>query len=132
MPMPDASIIYIVDDDPDDQLILMEVLREINPQVACFTANNGQDGLKKLRTAAVPVPSLIFLDLNMPRINGRQMLTDLKADPNFKTIPVIICTTSSNPRDIADLKTLGAFDYIVKQSDDAVLKERLIKIMQYA
>ncbi len=79
-------------------------------------------GLRKLASAAVPFPSIIFLDLHMPRINGRQMLLHLKNDPSFNIIPVIICSTSSNETEMAELKALSATYYIVKPSDDATLK----------
>jgi CheY-like chemotaxis protein len=66
-------IVYIMDDDPDDQEFLIQALKDLDPSIECFTAKNGQEGLHKLETAAIPLPFLIFLDLNMPRINGRQV-----------------------------------------------------------
>jgi CheY-like chemotaxis protein len=125
------SVVFIIDDDEDDQEFLIDALKDIDPFIKCFTASNGQEGLKKLETNTIPTPSIIFLDLNMPRINGRQVLAKLKKDAAFKVIPVIIYTTSSSQKDMDELKALGAIDYLVKQSDDAVLKEQLIKIIQY-
>ncbi len=119
--------IYIIDDDADDRDFLTDVLKELYPGIECFTASNGQEGLKKLETGAVPLPSLIFLDLNMPRLNGRQVLARLKADPAWQAVPVFIYTTSSNQKEIEELKALGAADYVVKQADDSLLKEALLK-----
>ena len=127
--MTGTAVVYIVDDDRDDQDFLIAALEDIDPTIECFTANNGQEGLKKLETAAVPSPAVIFLDLNMPRINGRQMLIHLKSHPTFKIIPVIICSTSSNETEMAELKALGATDYMVKPSDGTTLKNKLLHIL---
>lgn len=127
--MNDLINVYIVDDDEDDQQFLMEALKEINPSIKCFTAINGQEGLRKLETNAIPVPAIIFLDLNMPRFNGRQVLVKLKSHPDFKGIPVIIHSTSINEKDVDELKALGAADYLVKQFDCNILKEEVNKIL---
>jgi CheY-like chemotaxis protein len=128
--MPKQMIVYIIDDDRDDQVFLIQALIELDASIECFTAKNGQEGLHKLETAAIPLPSFIFLDLNIPRINGRQVLFELKNDPAYKDILVIIYSTSSNEKDRTELKSLGATDYLVKQSDDAALKAELRKILQ--
>jgi CheY-like chemotaxis protein len=65
----------------------------------------------------------------MPRINGRQVLFELKNDPAYINIPVIIYSTSSNEKDRAELKALGAADYLVKQSDYCALKTELTTIL---
>jgi len=125
-----ALTILIVDDDPDDQLQLIEAFREIDPDVVCCTAMNGQEGLKLLEfTTPALLPSLIFLDLNMPRVNGQRFLFELKSDDHLKAIPVVIYSTSSNPKDIKDLMRLGAFDYITKGPDSLVLKEKLTSLI---
>lgn len=122
-------IILIIDDDADDRELLIEALQDIDPSSDCLTAINGQDGLVKLDTKSIPFPSLIFLDLNMPRIDGRKFLMHIKRDPNLSSIPVIIYTTSSNPNDIEDMAQLGATDYLVKQFDYSILKEKLRNIL---
>lgn len=127
--MTKPTIIYIIDDDPDDQDILIEAFKEIDSSIECFTALNGQEGFKKLETKAIPFPTLIFLDLNMPRFNGRRFLLELKNDHYLKSIPVIIYTTSSNPKDMVEMNQLGALDYVIKQFDFAILKEKLKTIL---
>lgn len=126
--MNNSIIAYIVDDDIDDQEFLIEALKEVDSSVTCFTALNGQEGLNKLVINVVPLPSIIFLDLNMPRINGRQFLHQLKSVTRFKYIPVIVYTTSSDQQDVDEMKQLGAADYLVKQFDSLVLKEALSSI----
>ena len=127
--MPEPVVVFIIDDDPDDQDLLIEALTSIDSSIECFTALNGQDALTKLETKALPDPSLIFLDLNMPRVDGRRCLHELKKDPYFKSIPVVIYTTSSEEKDRDDMKQLGAMDYLVKQFDFSLLKKQLKQIL---
>ena len=127
--MPESIVVLIIDDDPDDQDLLIEALMSIDPSIECFTALNGQEALTKLETRALPHPSLIFLDLNMPRVDGRRCLHELKKNPKFKSIPVVIYTTSSEEKDKDDMKQLGAMDYMVKQFNFSLLKKQLRQIL---
>ena len=127
--MPESIVVFIIDDDPDDQDLLIEALMSIDPSIECFTALNGQEALTKLETRALPYPSLIFLDLNMPRVDGRRCLHELKKNPKFKSIPVVIYTTSSEEKDKDDMKQLGAMDYMVKQFNFSLLKKQLRQIL---
>jgi CheY-like chemotaxis protein len=120
-----TAVVYIIDDDIDDQNFLTEAIKEIDSAIECYTAMNGQEGLNKLEANAVPFPSLIFLDLNMPRIDGRKFLMALKKHPKFKSIPVVIYTTSADQKDRDEMHQLGAADYVVKQADFFLLKEHL-------
>ena len=120
---------FIIDDDHDDQSLLTETLQEIDETIEFFYANNGQEGLRKLETDFIPIPSIIFLDLNMPRINGQQLLLSLKKNPKLRDIPVIVYTTSSYQKDIDEMMLFGATDYLVKQSEQTALKEELKTIM---
>lgn len=122
--------LYIVDDDPDDHFFLIEALNEINLSFHYFTALDGQEGLQKLQTNTIPLPSLIFLDLHMPKISGKQFLIEAKKDPALRNIPVIIYSTSSNANEIQEMKRLGAKDYLVKQSDLPALQQQLRAIFR--
>lgn len=123
--------ILIIDDDTDDQNFLIEALKDIDASIKVFTANNGRAALFQLDRNAIPLPSIIFLDLNMPRINGRQFLFEVKNHPDLKSIPVIVYSASSNERDVSELKKLGAAMYLVKQSEYVVLKEELYSICHH-
>jgi CheY-like chemotaxis protein len=114
--MEDKKIFMIVDDDSDDSDFFCEAISEIDIAITCITANNGEDALTKLRKAII-LPDLLFLDLNMPRMDGRQCLTELKKDSKLKDIPVIIFTTSSSQKDIDDTLKLGASYFLTKPSD---------------
>ena len=121
--------LYIVDDDPDDHIFLIEALTIINPSLQYSTALNGQEGLQKLRAKITSLPSLIFLDLHMPKINGKQFLIEMNKDPALKYIPVIIYSTSADTNEIQEMKRLGAKDYLVKQSDSQALQGQLRSIL---
>ena len=126
--MPATKTIFIIDDDSDDQYFLIEAIKEIDLSIECYTAMNGQEGWQRLETESIPQPSLIFLDLNMPRIDGRRFLTTIKNHPQYKSIPVIIYTTSTDLKDRDEMMQLGATDYLVKQPDFSTLKENLYAI----
>jgi CheY-like chemotaxis protein len=104
---------FLIDDDSDDQEIFLSVMEEIGPSIRCFTAANGSEALRKLMTEEVK-PDLIFVDLNMPLMNGTQFLAECTLLERFPKIPVIVLTTSSDKRTIEETLKLGAIDYITK------------------
>lgn len=95
----------------------------------CITLNNGKEALKFINDNPPP-PSYIFLDLNMPYINGFEFLKEFKKDKGNNETTVYIYSTSSNPRDKEKAKILGADDYIVKFSDLNALKLKLRNVIQ--
>jgi CheY-like chemotaxis protein len=107
--------LLIVDDDPDDVQLFCEAVADVNQSFHCFSAPNGEKALQLLETAIVK-PDFIFLDLNMPRMNGRQLLQQLKKVSQFVHIPVVIYTTSKIKTDIEDVLRLGAVAFITKPS----------------
>lgn len=115
-------ICLLIDDDKDDQEIFKLALQDINRDVICLTADDGAEGLKILQSNESLSPSYIFLDLNMPRMTGKDCLSEIKKDTRLAGIPVVIYSTSSDPKDISDSKSLGASDYIIKQFSITSLK----------
>jgi CheY-like chemotaxis protein len=109
----DPNKLMLIDDDEDDRDIFLSVLAEIAPDVTCITATNGRDALKKLGEAVV-LPRLIFLDLNMPLMDGRQFLKEIRKSSTLDKLPIIILSTSSDKETIAQTKNLGAKDFITK------------------
>jgi CheY-like chemotaxis protein len=107
-------VFFIVDDDQDDREFFMEAIEKFNPLAACHAAENGEEALNKLRDGSIGRPDFIFLDLNMPLVDGRTCLKQLKSDNSFKDIPVIIFTTSSNPKDEAETRRMGAAYFLTK------------------
>jgi CheY-like chemotaxis protein len=120
--MPQPQTFLLVDDDIDDTFLFREVLSEVAPQVALRTAVNGQEAIESLLAPAQPLPQLIFLDLNMPKMDGKQCLLALKQDERLQHIPVIMYTTSSHSRDIEETMQNGAISFITKPSHISELR----------
>lgn len=105
--------ILLIDDDEDDQEIFLTALGNIDNSIACTTLGNGREALDML-TAKQIAPDLIFLDLNMPVMNGQQFLAEIKKETALKNIPVIILSTSSHKSSIQLTKELGAMQFLSK------------------
>lgn len=122
------STILLVDDDEDDQCIFIDLIKDIRREVQCFTADDGLQALEKLRDLD-PVPRLIFLDLNMPFINGFECLERIRQDNRLKAIPVVIFTTSQNDSDRKKAKDNGADLFLSKTADLRSLRDSLRNIL---
>ncbi len=120
--------ILLVDDDADDQLFFVDAVKEVEPAIDCGVANNGLEALEQLETIPPP-PSLIFLDLNMPLMNGFECLAELKKTDAYKEIPVIIFTTSNQAKDVERTIAMGAKMYLTKPADFNSLKNKLHDIL---
>jgi len=128
--MNNVLTLLIVDDDVDDCEFFCEAVSEINPHSRCLMANNGEDALMKLRTGMTNLPDLIFLDLNMHRMDGRKCLIELKKDIKLKNIPVIILTTSSSKKDMEETRILGASYFLTKPSEYQELRKEIAYVME--
>jgi CheY-like chemotaxis protein len=124
--MSDKKIFLIVDDDDDDRDFFCEAVIEIDPSAKCETARNGEHALAKLRNGIKQLPDFIFLDINMPRMDGWQCLTELKGEKKLENIPVIIISTSSSQNDIDKAQQLGAFYFLTKPSNFEKLKKEIV------
>ena len=123
--------LMIVDDDKDDRFFFRNAVKEIDPSYECLEAQDGLEALEKLRKADT-LPHFIFLDLNMPIMNGKECLMELKKDEKLKNIPVIIYSTSNYKEDIDSTRELGAVYYLTKLFDVTKLPDELIKAMETA
>lgn len=117
-----AFTCLLIDDDADDQEIFLLALEDIDADITCSTVSECSTAFEILETST---PDFIFLDLNMPGMDGKEFLTVIKKNEKLAQIPVIIYSTSSDPRDLRLTKELGAFDYIVKQSSILSLRKML-------
>jgi CheY-like chemotaxis protein len=113
----------------DDQFIFADALDEIAKNVECVTANNGVEAIAYLNTAN-PIPSLIFLDLNMPFMNGFQCLEQIMKDDKLRHLPVIIYTTSDNPHRRKACKGIRCVIFFTKPRNFRLLKGKLLEILQ--
>ena len=110
--------ILLVEDDPADVELTVETLEDSKISIHLDVVNNGEEALAFLRKegefAEAGRPDLLLLDLNMPRMDGRQVLRHVKSDDRLKTIPVVVLTTSSAEEDAARSYFEGANCYITK------------------
>lgn len=125
--------ILLADDDEDDRMLTREALAESRVLNELRCVGDGLELLRYLRhedeysdVAQHPFPSLILMDLNMPRMDGREALAIIKADPQLRSIPVIILTTSSAEEDMLKVYDLGAASYITKP----VTFDKLVELMK--
>jgi CheY-like chemotaxis protein len=109
-------MIFYADDDVDDREILFDVVHQIDPSIRCEFANNGREAIDFLTTSH-QMPDYIFLDINMPLMNGKACLMELKSHDTLKTIPVIMYSTTILQEEIRDFYALGAMCVIQKPND---------------
>ncbi len=119
--------ILVVDDDKDDQSFLLEAINELYPSFECDLADNGREALEYIDKNPPP-PDYIFLDLNMPLLNGYEFLREYRKQPESDKSTIIVYSTSSHPQDRIATKDLGATDYITKLSDFRKLKQTLQEV----
>lgn len=112
------KIIFLVEDNKADVRLIQEALKNSSVQHQVVTVRNGVDAMAYLRREGEYIealrPDLILLDLNLPRKDGREVLAEIKADPQLKRIPVVVLTTSKNEEDIAQSYELHVNCYITK------------------
>ena len=113
--------ILLVEDDPGDVLITREAIESSKVANRLNVVSNGEEALQFLRReepfAEAPRPGLLLLDLNLPRLDGREVLARMKADPDLRRIPVVVLTTSSSDEDIVRSYDLHANAYVTKPVD---------------
>lgn len=118
---PSPIQVLLVEDNPGDVRLTREALKEGKVHNNLSVARDGVEALAFLRRegeyADAPRPDVILLDLNLPRMDGREVLAEVKADPALRSIPVVILTTSEAERDITRAYELHANCYITKPVD---------------
>jgi CheY-like chemotaxis protein len=117
----------LIDDDIDDQEIFLGALNNIRIDIKHEIAFNGHEALQKLISGIVQ-PDIIFLDLNMPLMNGRQFLREVNRQGVLTGIPIVILSTSADKDTIAETLSLGAKEFITKP-DNFKEWERTLKIV---
>ena len=110
-------LILIADDDSEDVEIFCDALTEIDPAIECIQVENGEAVMRLLTKTPVELPDFIFLDINMPRMNGKECLAEIKKNEVLKKIPVVMYSTSSDKRDMDACREMGADGYVVKPGD---------------
>ena len=123
------KIFLLADDDMDDTLLFCEALETVDETVTCYCATHGQEALEIL--AKEKLPDLIFLDINMPRMNGWECLKRIKQNTAYANIPILVYSTSSHPKDINTALDLGALCFFSKPNNFDDLKNILEVIVKH-
>jgi chemotaxis family two-component system response regulator Rcp1 len=118
--------VLLVDDSESDVRLTIEALKEAKMRNRIHIAYDGESALEFLRTPGQRRPDLILLDLNLPGLDGREVLAEIKSDPELAIIPVVILTTSRADEDILRTYRLHANCYITKPVD----LDQFIRVVQ--
>lgn len=124
--------IFLADDDADDCLFFKEALDELGVEAQLTIVNNGVELMTTLDETVTepPPPHVIFLDLNMPRKNGFECLDEIRHNPRFKAIPIVIFSTSENIETVDKTYNQGANHYICKPSSHKALKKVIETVLK--
>ena len=130
--------LLIAEDSDEDFEALKRLMKRMAVQNPIYRCTDGDEVLDFIyqegeyeNSGSAPRPSIILLDLNLPGIDGRDILDRLKHDSNFKEIPIVVFTTSSNPRDIDLCYEKGANGYLIKPMDSDELKRTIKAFVDY-
>lgn len=129
--MQDFKPILLVEDDHVDAMTFKRALKDLEIKNPIVHTLNGEEALAYLRSDGNEEPCFVFLDLNMPRMNGIEFLKVVRADKVLKNIPVIVLTTSDNERDIIESFELNVAGYLVKPADYKKFVETIRTINLY-
>lgn len=138
MTKPHEQPLLIIEDSDEDFAALTRMLTKAQIKNPVYRCEDGEEALDFLyhegqyqNRILAPRPSLIVLDLNLPGTDGREVLAELKQDQDLKSIPVVIFSTSSNPRDINVCYRYGISGYIVKPMDTNLLNNLAQTFLDY-
>lgn len=109
----DMRKIFYCDDDEDDLIMFRDIIHNIDPQLACETIDDSESALDILKMSA-ELPDVIFLDINMPRVSGIELLQNLKSHALLQYIPVCMYSTTRELTEANRCKELGAIDLLQK------------------
>ena len=109
------SNVFYAEDDGDDRQFFVDAFKIVDPGINCIVAGDGQEALEKLPNTSPP-PDIIFLDINMPLVDGFECLQEIKKRPEFSAIPVVIISTTEHPNNAIRSNELGADRFVTKPS----------------
>ncbi|HEV7350174.1 response regulator [Telluribacter sp.] len=124
-----SATCLLIDDDQDEHFLFASALREIDPALACISEESALEAVNKLKTNLDFTPEFIFLDLNMPGLDGKWCLANLKKIERLREVPIIIYSTSRNKEDVCEAKNLGSAGYVVKPGAYQELKMTLKNVL---
>ena len=122
--------ILLIEDDAIEIMKFNRVMKSLNMNHKVVEANNGEDAIRILKNDG-DIPDIIILDLNMPKLDGKEFLQILKTDEILKYIPSIVLTTSGNLKDVKECYSIGIAGYILKPLKYEDYKERINSLLNY-
>jgi len=120
-------VVLNIDDDTEDLEFFFKAVKTVNPLAKCLLARNAKEALHLLKDALMP--DYIFLDIRMPLMDGKTVLTELRKNKRLRSVPVIMYSTLVNPREMTEYAMLGATQVLNKFSDFKGLCEALRSFM---
>jgi CheY-like chemotaxis protein len=126
-----ATRLLLIDDDRDDRELFCEAVEAIGEEIVCYSEPNGRRAIEKLDSKKIESPDVIFLDVNMPLMDGWECLRILKSNEAFKHIPIIMFSTSSQTEEVEKAQQLGAISFIKKPTDFKSFKKSLEIIINH-
>ena len=123
------KLAFFIDDDLDDQEIFSLAIHEVSDNITCVFANDGISALEIIKANDLFIPDLIFIDVNMPRMNGIKCLSEIKKFKHLEHVPIFIYSTSAETSVVEESKKIGAAGFIKKYIDTNDLKEELSQII---
>ena len=120
--------ILLVEDNPGDERLIREAFKAIEGDIAVMSANSGSEALALLRRER---PDMILLDLNLPGVDGREVLQELKRDKRLRHIPIVVLTSSLMPGDVLSAYRAGANCYLQKPVDLTTLFEKIRELFHF-
>lgn len=123
--MSNILTVYLVDDDEDDRLFFEEALSEISQSTEIFSFSNGVDLMANLFGKMERLPDILFIDLNMPLMNGEECIEDIRSEGRFDEIPIIVYSTVCDDVQLQNLIDIGANHYLQKPNTFTELKRKL-------
>ena len=125
-----AKFILLIDDDQDDAEIFFDAVKELGSENSVHHFANGINALESLNLQTAPLPDIIFLDINMPLINGWACLRSIKQIAHLRNIPIVMYSTSNLTRETISAMDIGASAFLTKPSGFTDLKSELSSLFR--
>jgi CheY-like chemotaxis protein len=126
-----ARIVLCVDDDPDDRELIRNAIFKVDPSFSVACATNGKEALQYLtRAKENELPCLIILDMNMPVMDGKQTLVEIKKDKKLSQVPIVVFTTSSHPADLNFCRQHGV-ELVTKPANFKQITREAERLLQH-
>lgn len=121
--------VFYCDDDPDDLAIFTDCVNEISPRLQCITMHDPEASLAFLSNDSTTPPDIIFLDINMPRMTGLELLRWLKKVNSLKNVPIVMHTTDGSRQQAEQCLALGAVEVMPKLYSHEAIKSKLHEVL---